>query len=107
MGSDFSGELEAVGIGPCGDGAHFCGCQRADETTHCLRVIRNGDTDVATANQGSSNVTLLFNDGTGTLRDRTDGREKAAWILAVIFISWFAWVFYALLAPLRPRPRYP
>ncbi|MCW8876268.1 MAG: hypothetical protein OQJ89_00920 [Kangiellaceae bacterium] len=34
---------------------------------------------------------------------RTHGKEKAAWILAVIFISWFAWVFYLLLAPLRPR----
>ena len=38
--------------------------------------------------------------------ERTDGREKAAWILAVIFISWFAWIFYLLLAPLRARPRY-
>lgn len=41
--------------------------------------------------------------------DRTDGREKLAWILAVIFISWFAWVFYLLLAPLRrpdPMARY-
>ena len=32
---------------------------------------------------------------------RTDGREKIAWILAVIFISWFAWIFYLLLAPVR------
>ncbi|WP_196139704.1 PLDc N-terminal domain-containing protein [Aliikangiella sp. G2MR2-5] len=37
--------------------------------------------------------------------DRTDGREKFAWILAVIFISWFAWIFYLLLAPLR-EPRH-
>ncbi len=36
---------------------------------------------------------------------RTEGKEKVAWILAVIFISWFAWVFYLLLAPLkRPDP---
>lgn len=35
---------------------------------------------------------------------RTDGKEKAAWILAVIFISWFAWIFYLLLAPLRKSP---
>ncbi len=33
--------------------------------------------------------------------DRTNGKEKVAWILAVIFISWFAWVFYLLLAPLK------
>jgi len=40
---------------------------------------------------------------------RTEGKEKAAWILAVIFVTWFAWVFYLLLAPLK-RPdedRYP
>lgn len=33
--------------------------------------------------------------------DKTSGKEKAAWILAVIFISWFAWIFYLLLAPLK------
>lgn len=39
------------------------------------------------------------------LSSRTRGGEKAAWILAVIFVSWFAWVFYLLLAPLkRPDP---
>jgi hypothetical protein len=38
--------------------------------------------------------------------DRTGGGEKAAWILAVIFISWFAWVFYLLLAPLKERDPY-
>ncbi|RKD14343.1 hypothetical protein BCY91_07605 [Pelobium manganitolerans] len=37
------------------------------------------------------------------LSNRTSGAEKAAWILAVIFISWFAWIFYALLAPLNKR----
>ncbi|WP_436836565.1 PLDc N-terminal domain-containing protein [Paraglaciecola arctica] len=35
--------------------------------------------------------------------DRTRGGEKFAWILAVIFVSWFAWIFYLLLAPLKPR----
>jgi hypothetical protein len=35
--------------------------------------------------------------------DRTSGKEKAAWILAVIFITWFAWVFYLLLAPIKER----
>lgn len=38
--------------------------------------------------------------------DRASGKEKLAWILAVIFISWFAWVFYLLLAPLGNNPRY-
>jgi hypothetical protein len=40
--------------------------------------------------------------------DRTTAGEKAAWILAIIFLSWFAWIFYALLAPIKERPdRYP
>ncbi len=38
--------------------------------------------------------------------DETSGGEKAAWILAIIFLSWFAWIFYLLLAPLKPRRRY-
>ncbi|MDF0720464.1 MULTISPECIES: PLDc N-terminal domain-containing protein [Chryseobacterium group] len=38
--------------------------------------------------------------------NRTHGKEKLAWILAVIFISWFAWIFYLLLAPVsRQRTR--
>jgi hypothetical protein len=32
--------------------------------------------------------------------DKTTGAEKLVWILAVIFVSWFAWILYALLAPL-------
>jgi hypothetical protein len=32
--------------------------------------------------------------------DKTTGAEKFVWILAVIFVSWFAWILYALLAPL-------
>ncbi|WP_339722597.1 hypothetical protein [uncultured Paraglaciecola sp.] len=36
--------------------------------------------------------------------DRTSGGEKLAWILAVIFVSWFAWIFYLLLAPLKSQP---
>ena len=35
--------------------------------------------------------------------NRTSGGEKAAWVLAVIFVSWFAWVFYMLLAPIKNR----
>ena len=38
--------------------------------------------------------------------DKTEGKEKFAWILAVIFITWFAWVFYMLLAPLKRRQSY-
>ncbi|MBV1907572.1 MAG: hypothetical protein KUG75_15985 [Pseudomonadales bacterium] len=34
---------------------------------------------------------------------RTGGKEKFAWILAVIFITWFAWIFYLLLAPLNKQ----
>ena len=37
---------------------------------------------------------------------RTEGNEKVAWILAVLFVSWFAWVFYLLLAPLKQPSRY-
>ena len=38
--------------------------------------------------------------------DKTCGKEKAAWILAVIFVSWFAWIFYWLLAPLKRSSHY-
>lgn len=35
---------------------------------------------------------------------RTRGGEKVAWILLVVFVSWFAWIFFLLLAPLKsPR----
>ncbi len=37
--------------------------------------------------------------------DQTSGGEKAAWIMAIIFLSWFAWIFYILLAPLKPQRR--
>jgi hypothetical protein len=40
--------------------------------------------------------------------NETTAGKKAAWILAIIFLSWFAWIFYALLAPIKqkPGPRY-
>ena len=38
--------------------------------------------------------------------DKTTGGEKAAWILAIVFLSWFAWIFYFLLAPLKRKPYY-
>ena len=34
---------------------------------------------------------------------KTSGGEKVAWVLAVIFVSWFAWIFYMLLAPIKNR----
>ena len=34
---------------------------------------------------------------------KTAGREKLAWILAMLFVSWGAFVFYLLLAPLKKR----
>jgi hypothetical protein len=38
--------------------------------------------------------------------DKTTAGEKLAWILAILFLSWFAWIFYFLLAPLKERRRY-
>jgi hypothetical protein len=38
--------------------------------------------------------------------DRTTGVEKLAWILAIVFLSWFAWIFYFLLAPIKERRDY-
>jgi hypothetical protein len=35
--------------------------------------------------------------------DKTTGGEKAAWILAIVFLSWFAWIFYFLLAPIKRK----
>ena len=35
--------------------------------------------------------------------EKTTGGEKAAWILTIIFLSWFAWIFYFLLAPIKPK----
>jgi len=34
---------------------------------------------------------------------KTTRSEKLAWILAVLFISWFAWIFYLLLAPIKKK----
>ena len=33
--------------------------------------------------------------------DKTGAGEKFCWILAIIFLSWFAWIFYFFLAPLK------
>jgi hypothetical protein len=38
--------------------------------------------------------------------NKTTGGEKIAWILAIVFLSWFAWIFYFLLAPISRRREY-
>ena len=38
--------------------------------------------------------------------EKTTGFEKIAWILAIVCLSWFAWVFYFFLAPIKPKNRY-
>ena len=35
--------------------------------------------------------------------NRTSGAEKLFWLLAVLFVSWFAWILYMLLAPIGTR----
>lgn len=37
--------------------------------------------------------------------DQTSRGEKFCWILAIIFLSWFAWIFYFFLAPIKPLER--
>ena len=37
------------------------------------------------------------------LSNRTSGAEKLEWFLAVVFSSWFAWVFFMLLDPLKEK----
>ena len=39
--------------------------------------------------------------------DKVGGAEKLLWILAIIFLSWFAWIFYFFFAPLFDRPQRP
>jgi hypothetical protein len=36
---------------------------------------------------------------------KTRGSEKLGWVLAVLFVSWFAWVFYLIFAPVQDRDR--
>lgn len=37
--------------------------------------------------------------------DRVGTAEKILWILAIIFLSWFAWIFYFFFAPVFDKPR--
>lgn len=34
---------------------------------------------------------------------KTNGAEKLFWVLAVLFVSWFAWIVYMLLAPIGDK----
>ncbi len=36
--------------------------------------------------------------------DKTSGAEKLFWLVAVLFVSWFAWILYMLLAPIGSKP---
>jgi len=39
--------------------------------------------------------------------ERTSGATKVLWLLAVLFISWFAWLAYILLVPkVQPIKRF-
>ena len=37
--------------------------------------------------------------------DKTTGYEKIAWLLAMFCLSWFAWIFYFFLAPIKSHER--
>ena len=37
--------------------------------------------------------------------DKVGGAEKILWILAMIFLSWFAWIFYFFFAPVFDKPQ--
>jgi uncharacterized protein with PQ loop repeat len=38
--------------------------------------------------------------------NKTSGAEKLFWLLAVLFVSWFAWIFYMLLAPIGDKEQF-
>lgn len=35
--------------------------------------------------------------------DRTEGGEKLLWVLVTLFVSWFAWILYLLVAPIGEK----
>ena len=37
--------------------------------------------------------------------DKVGGAEKILWILAIVFLSWFAWIFYFFFAPVFDKPQ--
>ena len=36
--------------------------------------------------------------------DKTSTSEKILWILAIVLLSWFAWILYFFFAPVFDRP---
>ena len=38
------------------------------------------------------------------LSNKTFGKEKVTWIIAVLAVSWFSWMFYFIIAPVIERP---
>lgn len=36
---------------------------------------------------------------------KVTGRERTAWILATLFISWISWILFLLLAPIKKEER--
>ena len=36
--------------------------------------------------------------------DKTSTSEKVLWILAIVLLSWFAWILYFFFAPVFDRP---
>ncbi len=39
--------------------------------------------------------------------DKVGPAEKILWILAIIFLSWFAWILYFFFAPVFDKPQRP
>ncbi len=37
--------------------------------------------------------------------DKVGTAEKILWILAIVFLSWFAWIFYFFFAPVFDKPK--
>ena len=37
--------------------------------------------------------------------DKVGTAEKILWILAIVFLSWFAWIFYFFFAPVFDKPQ--
>jgi len=33
--------------------------------------------------------------------DKVVAKEKVAWLVATIFVSWFSWILFMLLAPIK------
>jgi uncharacterized phage-associated protein len=49
-------------------------------------------------------VYMVITQNTDSAVEKTNGAEKLFWIRAVVFVSWFAWILYLILAPLGGEP---